>query len=220
MLCVAVEASIAAGKTTLLQALAQFHGVKCFTEPIGEWCSFLPNCNGLEKFYAGLNGKGPAWSFQFQVLVSTLYAKHLRKVCNTENGDGAKIIFLERSIFASLLFARNLLKKGMIDEAELKLLESMVEGLSVGLPTVDAVVYLRCSPKESLARVERRGREEEVAISPQYLEELHRSHEDWHANGFHPLKPKEVFVVNADTSDANSVLSQVLQFTRTLGIQC
>jgi deoxyadenosine/deoxycytidine kinase len=59
------------------------------------------------------------------------------------------------------------------------------------------LVYLRTTPAVCLERMHNRGRSEESTVDINYLEELHKAHEDWlRSPSFYGRPP--VMVVDAD----------------------
>merc|ERR1712002_985528 len=107
----------------------------------------------------------------------------------------------ERSIFsAKYCFVENLMKSGKMPLSEYEVLSGWFDFLLASPQVdlgVDLIVYMRTSPKVALTRLKKRGRGEEHLIAKQYIDDLHKLHEDWLIHGKHAL-PAPVIVVDAD----------------------
>ena len=58
---------------------------------------------------------------------------------------------------------------------------------------------MRCLPEIALERIKKRGRDEEKNITIEYLNDIHRYHEEWLMDG----KTKNVIVINCDKEFEN-----------------
>jgi deoxyadenosine/deoxycytidine kinase len=90
-------------------------------------------------------------------------------------------VLLERSIFCDrYVFAENCYRTGLMTETEYQLYCGMWDFLvSNYCVQPDLIVYLRTPADECLARIARRGREEESGIALDYLLQLERLHDEW-----------------------------------------
>ena len=60
-------------------------------------------------------------------------------------------------------------------------------------------IYLRCNPNTSFERIKKRGREEEKNITLEYLEKLHKYHEEW------LLNVPDVLIIDCDKDFENNL---------------
>ncbi|XP_012943903.2 thymidine kinase 2, mitochondrial-like [Aplysia californica] len=63
---------------------------------------------------------------------------------------------------------------------------------------VDLIVYLRASPEVCSKRIQKRNRSEEAGVPMEYLESLHRLHDEWLLHGKRGKLPAPVLVIDAD----------------------
>jgi deoxyguanosine kinase len=201
-----VEGNIGAGKTTLLRWLQEnIPDCQIISEPLDNWLN-LKDANGmniLEHFY--LDPKKYAHPFQTRACVSR--AALLRTI-----DVNKRYVFVERSVDSDRhVFAKNSFALGHLSEMEMlqycALQDDMREAFAVAYcPRLRQALknartmYLRCSPKTALRRVNMRARGEESTISNEYLTAVHNCHEDWlmHPLTGTPLDSVDVIDVNSD----------------------
>ena len=134
-----------------------------------------------------------------------------------ETEEGGHTLLMERSVYSDRnVFAKNCYEKGLINEIEWKTYLNWFNWLSKKLSiSGDAYIYLRTSPEKSYSRIQKRGRGEEKEIPLEYIEEIHRKHEDWLAN---PRKNVLILDGNLENSPerlerfSNKILNFILSF--------
>ena len=177
-----VAGNIGAGKSTLVELLAQRLGFRPYYEPVAE----NPY---LEDFY----GDMARWGFHSQ-----LFFLHHRLMSHRRLMDDPWSVVQDRSLYEdALVFARNLHLQGSISPRDWETYFGLYSTLTDLLPAPDLVVYLRASVETLKARIAKRGRGFESAISSEYLEGLNRLYEEW-IEGF-TLAP--VLVIPGDRLD-------------------
>ncbi|KAK3514486.1 hypothetical protein QTP70_018684 [Hemibagrus guttatus] len=102
-----------------------------------------------------------------------------------ETGDLAVQVY-ERSIYSDrYVFAQNMFELGCINSTEWAVYQDwhsfLVEQFGPKVQ-LEGIIYLRASPQTCMERLRRRGREEEQGIQLDYLEALHKQHENWLIN--------------------------------------
>ena len=138
-----VEATIGAGKTTLIknmiQVLLKDHDIdaQAVLEPVNEWVS-TPAGNILSLFGADK----PLYSFPTQVLImSTMSAQRT-------NSDKSEVTLFERSLdSAKLVFQRTLAEEGSISPLQNHILDKLFLALKPGSPTTDGIIYIKVSDR-------------------------------------------------------------------------
>ena len=150
---ISIEGSIGASKSTLLEGLqAKYPSIPVMMEPVHEWGEWL------ELFYKDTK----RWSFGFQMKV---LASFLRPV-----STDAPVVLYERSplsnkeVFSQLLFAQ-----GLMSHTELDLYKAIYDQVSW---KPDAIIYVKCTPEECLARVNHRNRPAEQRVTLEYLKKV------------------------------------------------
>ncbi|KJE95482.1 dihydroxyacetone kinase 2 [Capsaspora owczarzaki ATCC 30864] len=93
------------------------------------------------------------------------------------------IHFTERSVFSDrYCFALNCVETGLMTRPEFFIYQEWHSFMEASVPEamkLDGIVYLRSTPEVCHERLQRRAREEESAVSVDYLHQLHQRHEDW-----------------------------------------
>jgi deoxyadenosine/deoxycytidine kinase len=164
---VAVAGNIGVGKSTLVEMLCVRLGWEPFYEPVTE----NPY---LEDFYKDMS----AWSFHSQVFFLTHRLRSHSKL-----GQHPSSVVQDRSVYEDAeIFAYNLFLQGYINQRDYQTYRDLYETTSRLLPPPDLVVYLRASIPTLLNRIERRGRNYERTITPEYLNGLNTLYEQWIEN--------------------------------------
>ncbi len=179
-LIVAIEGNIGVGKSTFTRILKEtFEKSTIVSEPVDMWLN-IKNDQGeniLGLFYKDTN----RWAYTFQNLA---YITRMMKIEDAiRSSDG--IVFLDRSLGTD----RNVFEKMLHDDKILDEVEHSMYNLWYDFYTKyvnnnfnEIYIYLKCDPKTAYERIKKRGREEEKNISFEYLEKLHKYHEEWLTN--------------------------------------
>lgn len=161
---IAVAGNIGAGKSTLVALLSEQLNWKPFYEPVTE----NPY---LADFYKDMR----SWSFHSQIFFLTRRLRIHRQLI--EHADSA---IQDRSVYEDAeVFACNLYRQGWFDERDYNSYRELYQVLSEFLPPPDLVIYLRASVNTLVSRIQRRGRDYERRISPEYLDQLNLLYEEW-----------------------------------------
>ena len=179
-LIVAIEGNIGVGKSTFTRILKEtFEKSTIVSEPVDMWLN-IKNKEGeniLGLFYKDTN----RWAYTFQNLA---YITRMMKIEDAiRSSDG--IVFLDRSLGTD----RNVFEKMLHDDKILDEVEHSMYNLWYDFYTKyvnnnfnEIYIYLKCDPKTAYERIKKRGREEEKNITLEYLEKLHKYHEEWLCN--------------------------------------
>jgi len=161
---IVVAGNIGAGKSTLVNLLAEHLGFMSYFEPV------LEN-PFLKDFYSNMK----RWAFQSQLFFLSHRAKMHQKLSN----DPYSVV-QDRSLYEDAeIFAKNLYRQNIIDSREWEVYRNLYETLAEILPHPSLVVYIRASVPTLRVRISQRGRDFESSISDAYLESLNELYEEW-----------------------------------------
>jgi deoxyadenosine/deoxycytidine kinase len=156
----------------------------------------IKNENGdsiLGLFYKDIN----RWAYSFQNLA---YITRMIKINEAINSD-KNLIFLDRSLGTDKnIFEKMLYDDKIITNIEHQMYQLWCDFYKKNIYSKDEfIIYLRCNPKTSFERIKKRGREEEKNISLEYLEKLHKYHEDW------LFSKNNVLIIDCDKDFENDI---------------
>jgi deoxyguanosine kinase len=176
---IAVEGVIGAGKTTLASALAERLNARLVLE------NFSDN-PFLGKFYQDQR------RYAFRTQLFFLLERYMQLVELNQKDLFHKYIvsdyiFEKDKIFAYL----------NLSDEELKIYESIVEGLEKNILNPDLVIYLQCSTEKLMDNITRRNREIERGISFEYIDNLNDAYNYF----FSRYKGSRILIVNSEQAD-------------------
>ena len=162
---VAVEANIAAGKTTLLPKLAAELGWEHLKEPVDD-----PKFTALLEDFTR-HPADSACRIRFQQYITDRRAKLVESLPTDRN------YLIERSLYSDLIFTQaNFLSMPQPDEA-LMLHYCEIQRRLQDYPRISAVVYLRTQPEVAHQRLQERARQAEDGTPLSYIRDIHNYHE-------------------------------------------
>tara|TARA_B100000427_G_scaffold260591_1_gene224948 strand:- start:378 stop:1007 length:630 start_codon:yes stop_codon:yes gene_type:complete len=187
---IGLAGNIGVGKTTFTKTMSE----RCGWQPFYESVSDNPYLN---DFYKDMK----RWSFNLQI-----YFLHKRfemhKIMN--NLDEGTI--QDRTIYEDVeIFAKNLHELGNISDRDYENYSGLFSVMVSYLKKPDLIVYLRASTDTLLGRIEKRGRDYEGSISPEYLDSLNISYDRW----INSEKDYPVLIVETDDFNIFDDLHQV-----------
>lgn len=181
-LYIAIAGNIGVGKTTLTRMLAERLGWKSFYERV------VDNPY-LADFYTDMN----RWSFHLQVFFLSNRFIDQKKI--TEWPDSC---IQDRSIYEDVeIFAHTLHKNGNMSNVDYKNYQDLFAIMVSYLRKPDLIIYLRSTVDNLLEHINKRGREYEKTIDPDYLAELNEAYESW----IDRAKNKEFKVITFDMNN-------------------
>lgn len=167
---ISIEGNIGSGKTTFLEQFVNNKDICVLSEPVKMW----QNCNDLnllEYLY-----KDPKkWMFTFQSYVQlTMLMQHTMEI-------EQPVKCMERSLFsARRIFVENAVRQGILEKPGEAVIHEWFKWIqSDERVKLDLIVYLRTSPEVAYERMVARNRSEECSVSLEYLQNLHKLHEEW-----------------------------------------
>ena len=161
---IAIAGNMGAGKSTLVDFLAQTYDVKPFYEPNDE----NPY---LADFYQDMK----AWAFQSQLyFLSNKFRLH--QALDREPG----VVALDRTIFEDAeIFATALHQMRKISMRDWQTYQALYASILDAIRPPDLMIYLRCSMRTLRQRIRLRGRAMERDVPLSYLKRLERLYEAW-----------------------------------------
>jgi len=190
----------------MLKNFLRYPDIGVYPEPVDVWT----NLNGTD--FLGLVYQDQArWGMTFESLVQlTMVETHVADKLGRGNG-APPLKIMERSVHsARYCFVETM--SGVIEPVESLILDQwyhlLVERPEFDLD-LDLIVYLRTEPEVVFGRMNGRGREEEAGVPLEYLQNLHRLHEDWLVNRNSTMEQQLPRVIIIDATEDISTLQHV-----------
>lgn len=163
---IAITGNIGAGKTTLAAKLAEHYGWEVLYESV-EGNPYLP------PFYEDME----KWAFHLQIFFLNSRFEQVLKIQKlTED----KTIIQDRSIYEdAYIFARNLYESGKFNEVDYQTYHSMFNTITQAISHPDLMIYLRADLPKLQRQINKRNRDFERNIDPDYLIKLNVLYEDF-----------------------------------------
>lgn len=163
---VAIEANIAAGKSTLLPKLAAALDWDPIQEPVDD-----PEFTRLLEAFTR-NPSSSQCRIEFQQYITERRASIVRGLATNRN------YLIERSLYSDLIFTQaNFLCMEQPDERYMLHYCEIQKRLKDEYPAINAVVYLKTSPEVAHERLVKRARKAEVGTALDYIRDIHNYHE-------------------------------------------
>lgn len=161
---IAIAGNIGAGKSTLTGLLADHFGWQAFYE-----------ANAENPYLADFYDDMQRWSFHSQVFFLGKRLEHHRQLLDHPNS-----VIQDRTVYEDAeIFARNLYQQGSMSQRDYEAYRSLYQAVSAFLPPPTLLIYLDSSVETLLERIQRRGRDYEQRIQPDYLRQLNQLYHDW-----------------------------------------
>lgn len=163
---IAITGNIGAGKTTLASKLAEHYGWEVLYEAV-EGNPYLP------PFYEDME----KWAFHLQIYFLNSRFEQVLKIKKLAED---KTIIQDRSIYEdAYIFARNLYESGKFNEIDYQTYRSMFNTITQAITHPDLMIYLRADLPKLQRQINKRNRDFERNIDPDYLLKLNALYEDF-----------------------------------------
>ena len=175
---ISIEGNIGSGKSTLLSHLKQSLSEKnvpeiiFLQEPVDEWENIKDEQGNtmIQKFY----GDQTKYSFSFQMMA---YISRLALLKKSIEENPNAIVITERSLFTDkFVFAKMLYDSKKMESVEYQIYLRWFDNFVNDFP-INCTIYVKTAPDMCHARIARRSRNGESAISLDYLNDCHKYHE-------------------------------------------
>ena len=161
---VGVAGNIGVGKTTFTDIVSQHFGWKPYYESVTD----NPY---LDDFYQDMH----RWSFNLQIYF--LHHRFSSIIDITKSKDG---FVQDRTIYEDVeIFSKNLHDMGFMDDRDWKTYSDLFKNMTKFLKAPDLIVYLKADLDTLVNRIEKRSREYEATIDPEYLKRLNKMYNEW-----------------------------------------
>ncbi|GAA6109803.1 deoxyguanosine kinase, mitochondrial [Tachysurus ichikawai] len=233
-----IEGNIAVGKSTFARLLSSAgQNWEVTPEPVSKWQNVeeatsqtRPTAtNLLQMMYEDPK----RWSYTFQTFscMSRMRTQLQPPPAQLLETYDVAVQVYERSIYSDrYVFALNMFELGCINSTEWAVYQDwhsfLVEQFGPKVQ-LEGIIYLRAPPQTCMGRLRHRGREEEQGIQLDYLETLHKQHDNWLINKttkvhFDHLKNIPVLVLDgslefeSDSEMQTKFLTEVTNFIQEL----
>lgn len=168
-LAIVLSGSIGVGKSTVGPAIAEALGACYVAEPVAEW----RRSGRLERYYSDPT---TAYDFQSYVLGTRASALNAKRMAwqATHGGENPSILVLDRWLDGDMMFAKVNHEMGNMTDAEFEAYQAEHAAVSKSFDRSLTIrtVWLGAPPSVCMERLRRRGRDEEVGVTLDYLEKL------------------------------------------------
>lgn len=198
---IAIEGNIGVGKSTFTNIMRErYNNSIIVSEPVDMWLNIKTESgdNILGLFYKDI----PRWGYTFQNLAYVTRMMKIQDAINTNND----IIFLDRSLGTD----KNVFEKMLYDDKLITDIEHDMYNMwcnfynnYVNKNNDSKYIYLRCDPDIAYKRIQKRGRIEEKNITLDYLNKLHKYHEDWLNKN-----SSDILIIDCNTDFENDISYQ------------
>jgi len=161
---IAVSGNIASGKTTLAEKLARHYK----WTPLFEAVDQNPY---LEDFYKDMK----RWAFQLQVYFLN---SRFNQVKNVRELSGT--VIQDRTIYEdAYIFAANLYNSELITDRDYHNYLDLFNSMLKFVEPPDLLIYLQADIPILVSQIQKRGRDYETLIQPDYLKNLNELYQQW-----------------------------------------
>lgn len=173
-----IESNIGGGKSTFVRKMQKvgLKNVEILLEPVDEWIKTKDSdgINILEHYYKDAD----KYSYAFQM---NSFISRCEKLMTAMNKPEVKTIIMERSVFSDYYcFAKNCYEMGTMSEIQYIIYKKWFEWLTKMFDIeCSKFIYIRTEPDVCFERIKKRARSSEELIPLEYLESLHKKHEEW-----------------------------------------
>jgi len=198
---IGIAGNIGVGKTTFTSFVAK----KFDLIEIYESVSDNPY---LSDFYSDMK----RWSFNLQIyFLHHRFGSINRMVNNSNNG-----IVQDRTIYEDVeIFSKNLYKIGCMDKRDWKTYSDLFRNMTQFIRKPDLIIYLKADLEVLIERIEKRDRDYENKIDPNYLEQLNELYDSW-IDSIDWTKTMIIDTNNFNIYEDHNQLSQILDNIGTL----
>lgn len=157
MLEIVVEGTVGAGKTTLVEILEKEKKMNGFYEMSDELADKI-----LERYYKEKH----RWC-----LTMELYFLH-KRFLQIRQANQTERAVMDRSMVGDFVFVKMQRELGFLQPIEYSVYENFYKTMCEISPSPKLMVYIKCSVRTAIERIQRRGRNYELSVERSYWEKL------------------------------------------------
>ena len=162
-LFIGIAGMIGAGKSTLATALGHHLGLPAYYEPVQD-----------NEYLADFYEDTAKHAFATQIyLLNRRFQQHQEIIWR--GGGGVQ----DRTIYEDAVFAKMLVKLGLMDERDFQTYLSLFRHMSNFMCRPSVIVYLDVKPERSMERIKLRSRDVETGITLEYLTALYGEYDSF-----------------------------------------
>lgn len=186
---ITIDGNIGAGKTSILNYLHTNYNINVDLEPIDKWKQYLDNIYLEKKNY---------FKFLIRIWLDRSWIQEKNK---------SSLVIMERSPY----FIRNTFNKftydtELINNNENNIINELYDKTDI-IWKSNYFIYLRSSPEKCLEKIYKRGRENEMEITLEYLKNIH----EYHEKAFDNLEDKKIYI-DVDDKSIEEIGQEIYEF--------
>lgn len=190
---ITIDGNIGAGKTSILNYLHTNYNINVDLEPIDKWKPYLDNIYKEKKDY---------FKFLIRIWLDRSWI---------QEKNNSSLVIMERSPY----FIRNTFNKfkyetRLINKNENNIINELYDKTDI-IWKPNYFIYLRSSPEKCLEKIYKRGRDNEMEISLEYLKNIHQYHE----KAYGELQDKKI-MIEVDNKSLEDICIEIYKFIHTL----
>jgi deoxyadenosine/deoxycytidine kinase len=190
---ITIDGNIGAGKTSILTYLHTNFNINVDLEPIDKWKPYLDKIYIENKDY-----------FKFLIRV------WLDRSWIQEKNESSLVIMERSPYFIRNTFNKYMFETDLINKNENTIINELYDKTDI-IWKPNYFIYLHSSPEKCLERILKRGRTNEMEISLEYLNDIHKLHE----NSFEDLEDKKI-MINVDNKTIEEIGQEINDFIHRL----
>ena len=196
---IGIAGNIGCGKTTLTRKLSEHYG----WTPKYESVTYNPY---LEDYYKDIE----RWSYNLETY---FLAQRFQDLLEISKSD--KVIIQDRTILEGVhIFVANNKAMGNLSERDFDTYMQLFNLMMSMVREPDLLIYLKSSVPHLISQIQKRGRDYEMGISIEYLNNLNERYDEWIAN-----YPGKVLIIEADDLDFENRPEDFAQITDKIDAQ-
>lgn len=178
-LFITIDANIGAGKTNACHAIASAATASGRIARVLEEPTHHPKFEHfLARYYDDLKtGKNTGGGFAMQMFMLCQRFEQHRLAVEQAWGEQGIVVIQDRPIYGDTVFATTAMERGFMTPEEYHLYVDVYRNMSRDVMPPDIFVFLDVSPEECYERMASRGREQEVGVPLDYLQQLYSNYQ-------------------------------------------